>query len=60
MRACRVEGEWGCYIPWKFRDTGIGDTRAVDGEIVCRGELGGCAGDGGAVTDVEVAGCVEF
>lgn len=56
VRACRGEGEWGCYVPRELGDTGLGDTRGVDGEIVCRGELGGCAGDSGTVTDVEVAG----
>lgn len=59
VRTCRGEGERGCYVPRKLGDTGVGNTRGIDGEIVCRGELGGCAGDGGTVTDVEVAGGVE-
>lgn len=56
VRACRGECEGGCYIAGELGDSSCGDASAVQGEIVCCGELGGCTGDGGTVADVEVAG----
>jgi hypothetical protein len=54
--ACCGEGEGGCYVARELGDTSCWNTSVVDREIVCCGELGGCAGDGGTVAEVEVAG----
>lgn len=53
---CRGEDEGGCYVPGELGDSSCRDAGGIQGEIVCCGELGGCAGDGGTVAEVEVAG----
>lgn len=57
--ACCGEGERGCYVPGELGDGPRGNTGVVQWEIVCCGELGGCSGDSGTVTEVEVAGWVS-
>jgi hypothetical protein len=57
--ACCGEGEGSCYVPGELGDTSRRNTGAVQREIVCCGELSGCSGDGGTVTEVEVAGGVS-
>jgi hypothetical protein len=54
--ARRGEDEGGCYVLGEFGDGSRGNTGVVQGEIVCCGELGSCSGDGGTVTEVEIAG----